>query len=65
MAGKPREGVPALENDEVTGMTEEKQDEVIRESAKAPRREAAKEFLEEQKEQAGETSARREPRDEE
>ena len=58
MARKPDEGVPALKNDEVTGMTEEKQDEVIRESAKAPRREAAKEFLEEQEEQAGETSAR-------
>ena len=64
MADKSREGVPALKNDGVTGMTEEKQDEVIRESAKAPRREAAKEFLEEQEEQAGETSAQREPRDE-
>lgn len=64
MAGKPRKGVPALKNDEVTGMTEEKQDEVIRESAKAPREEAAKEFLEEQEEQAGETSAGREPREE-
>jgi hypothetical protein len=37
-------------------MTEEKQNEVIRESAKAPRDEAANEFLEEQ---AGGTSARR------
>jgi hypothetical protein len=64
MAGKSREGVPALENDEVTGMTEEKQDEVIRKSAKAPRREAAKEFLEEQEEQAGETSARHGPQKE-
>ena len=64
MARKPDEGVPALKNDEVTGMTEEKQDEVIRESAKAPRREAAKEFLEEQEEQAGETSARPGRRDE-
>ena len=44
--------------------TEEKQDEVIRESARAPRKEAAKEFLDEQEEQAGETSARRETRDE-
>jgi hypothetical protein len=59
MAGKSRDGVPALKNDEVTGMTEEKQDEVIRESARAPRNKAAKEFLEEQEEQAGETSARR------
>jgi hypothetical protein len=45
-------------------MTEEKQDEVIRRSAKAPRRDAAKEFLAEQEEQAGETSARRKPGDE-
>ena len=42
MPGKSRKGVPALKNDEVTGMTEEKQDEVIRESARAPRGEAAK-----------------------
>jgi hypothetical protein len=45
-------------------MTEKKQKKVIRESARAPRDEAAKEFLEEQEEQAGETSAGREPRDE-
>jgi hypothetical protein len=64
MAGKSRKGVPALKNDEVTGMTEKKQKKVIRESARAPRDEAAKEFLEEQEEQAGETSTRREPRDE-
>ena len=64
MAGKSREGVPALKNDEVTGMTEEKQNEVIRESARAPRDEAAKEFLEEQEEQAGGTSAGRGKRDE-
>jgi hypothetical protein len=63
MTDKPNEGVPALRNDEVTGMTEEKQDEVIRESARAPRKEAAKEFLDEQEEQAGETSAGRKPRD--
>jgi hypothetical protein len=59
MADKSREGVPALKNEEVTGMTEKKQKKVIRESARAPRDEAAKEFLEEQEEQAGETSARR------
>jgi hypothetical protein len=58
MSKKPREGVPALENDEVTGMTEDKQDEVIRESAEAPREEAAKEFYDEQEKQAAETSAR-------
>jgi hypothetical protein len=65
MAKKPREGVPALKNDEVTGMTEKKQEQVIRESARAPREEAAKEFLEEQEAQAGETGAGPERRDEE
>lgn len=64
MAGKSREGVPALKNEEVTGMTEQKQKKVIGESARAPRDKAAKEFLEEQEEQAGETSARPGPRDE-
>ena len=58
MAGESRDGIPALENDEVTGMTEEKQGKVVEESARAPRDEAAKEFLEEQKKQAGKTSAR-------
>jgi hypothetical protein len=62
MAGKVRKGVPALKNDEVTGMTKEKQDQVIRESAGAPRKRAAAEFLEEQEKQAGETKARRRPR---
>jgi hypothetical protein len=57
MTDKSKEGVPALRNDEVTGMTEEKQEQVIRESARAPRKDAAKEFLDEQEEQAGETSA--------
>jgi hypothetical protein len=42
MAEKPREGVPALKNDEVTGMTQRKQKQVIRESARAAREEAAK-----------------------
>jgi hypothetical protein len=37
---------------------------VIGESARAPRDQAAKEFLEEQEEQAGETRARRAPQDE-
>ena len=32
MGKKTKEGVPALQNDDVTGMTEEKQDEVIRKS---------------------------------
>jgi hypothetical protein len=55
MTRKSGEGVPALQNDDVTGMTEEKQDEVIRESGRAPRRRAAEEFYEEQQEQASET----------
>ena len=57
MAKRRGEGVPALQNDEVTGMTEERQEKVIRESGRAPRKDAAKEFYEEQEEQAGETSA--------
>jgi hypothetical protein len=55
MTRKSDEGVPALQNDDVTGMTEEKQEEVIRESARAPRHKAAEEFYEEQQEQAAET----------
>jgi hypothetical protein len=55
MARKSGEGVPALQNDDVTGMTEEKQEEVIRESGRAPRDKAAEEFYEEQQEQAAET----------
>jgi hypothetical protein len=52
---KSREGVPALQNDDVTGMTEEKQAEVIRESGRAQRRKAAKEFYDEQQDQAADT----------
>jgi hypothetical protein len=55
MARKSGEGVPALQNDDVTGMTEEKQDEIIRESGEAPRKRAAEEFYEEQQEQAADT----------
>jgi hypothetical protein len=57
MTKRRGEGVPALQNDEVTGITEERQEEVIRESARAPRKAAAKEFYDAQEEQAGETSA--------
>ncbi|MBA3498459.1 MAG: hypothetical protein H0T86_15265 [Gemmatimonadales bacterium] len=56
MPRKSDEGIPALQNDDVTGMSEEKQDDAIRESGHAPRRKAAKEFLDEQAEQAGETA---------
>jgi hypothetical protein len=61
---KSGEGVAALQNEDVTGMTEEKQDEVIRESGRAPRRRAAEEFYEEQQDQAADTKpgdAKRQP----
>jgi hypothetical protein len=54
---KTKGRVPALQNDEVTGMTEEKQEEVIRQSGQAERKDAAEEFYEEQGEQARETPA--------
>jgi hypothetical protein len=57
MARKSGEGVPALQNDDVTGMTEEKQEEVIRESGRAPRKRAAEEFYDEQQKQASDTEA--------
>jgi hypothetical protein len=57
MAKKTDEGVPALRNDEVTGMTEEKQEEIVRRSGRAPRKDAAEEFFEEQEEQARKTEA--------
>jgi hypothetical protein len=52
---KSGEGVPALQNEDVTGMTEEKEDAVIRESGRAPRERAAEEFYEEQQDQAADT----------
>jgi hypothetical protein len=57
MARKRDEGVPALRNDEVTGMTEEKQAEIVRRSGRASRKNAAKEFYEEESEQARQTPA--------
>jgi hypothetical protein len=57
MARKRDEGVPALQNDEVTGMTEEKQEEIVRRSGRATRKDAAKEFYEEEGEQARKTPA--------
>ena len=56
MARKRDAGVPALQNDEVTGMTEEKQEEIVRRSGRASRKDAAKEFYEEEGEQARKTS---------
>lgn len=55
MKRKSGEGIPALQNEDVTGMSEDKQDEVIRESGRAPRRRAAEEFLDEQQDQAADT----------
>jgi hypothetical protein len=55
---KSRKGVPALQNDDVTGMTEDKQDKVVRESGQAPRRRAAEEFYDEQQDQAADTKPR-------
>jgi hypothetical protein len=57
MGKKTPEGVPALRNDDVTGMTEDKQEEIIERSGRAPRKGAAEEFYKELKEQAkGDTS---------
>lgn len=57
MTKKTDEGVPALQNDDVTGMTEDKQEEVIRKSGRAPRKKAAEEFYREAGDQAKETPA--------
>ena len=57
MAKRTEEGVPALQNEDVTGMTEEKQEEIIRKSSAAPRKDAAEAFYDEQEEQAGRTDA--------
>jgi hypothetical protein len=54
---KKTEGVPALKNKDVTGMTEKKQEEVISKSGRAERKDAAEEFYEEQGEQARQTPA--------
>ncbi len=53
MTEKPDEGVPALQNDDVTGMTEDKQKEIIARSGRTDRPDAAKEFYDEQEDQAG------------
>jgi hypothetical protein len=59
MAKKTEEGVPALQNDDVTGMTEDKQEKIIERSGRAPRKDAAEEFYEEQGEQARKSPPRR------
>lgn len=55
MTKKTNKGVPALKNDDVTGLTEEKQEGIIERSGRAPRKDAAKEFYDEQEVQARET----------
>jgi hypothetical protein len=55
MTKRPNEGVPALKNEDVTGMTEDRREEMIERSGRADREQAAEEFLEEQGEQARET----------
>jgi hypothetical protein len=57
MGKKKKEGVPALRNDDVTGMTEERQDQVIKKSGRAPRKEAATEFYREEGRQARESGS--------
>ena len=59
MTKRADEGVPALQNEEVTGMTEDKQEEVIERSGRAARKDAAEEFLEEEREQARQTPSTR------
>jgi hypothetical protein len=55
---RPDGGVPALRNEDVTGLTEPKQDAVIEESGRDPDRgDAAREFLEEQNDQARDTES--------
>ena len=58
------EGVPALQNEDVTGMIEEREDAVIRESRRASRWWPAEEFYEKQQDQAADTKpgdAKRQP----
>jgi hypothetical protein len=55
MARKAKKGVPALRNEHVTGMTEEKQEEIARETGRGSRKDAAKRFNQEQQRQAART----------
>jgi len=61
---KSGEGVPGLQNEDVTGMIEERQDAVTRESGRASRQRAAEEFYEEQQDHAADAKpgdAKRQP----
>jgi hypothetical protein len=57
MTKKKGKGVPALQNDDVTGLTEEKQEEIIKRSGQASRKEAAEEFYKEEGKQAQQSKA--------
>jgi hypothetical protein len=52
MTRKAKKGVPALQNEDVTGMTEERQEEIARETGRGPREDAAERFNKEQQRQA-------------
>lgn len=55
MEKKREEGVPALQNEDVTGMRKKEQEEVVEESGRAPRDDAARAFYDEQEDQAQST----------
>ncbi len=57
MTKKTDEGVPALQNDDVTGMTEDKQEKIIERSGRGPRKDAAEQFNKEQGKQAQKSPA--------
>ena len=59
MPKKTPEGIPALQNEDVTGMTEDKQEEIVERSGRAPRKDAAEEFYDEQGNQARKAPAPR------
>jgi hypothetical protein len=55
MPRKAKKGVPALRNEDVTGMAKEKQEKIARETGRGPRTDAAKRFHDEQEVQASRT----------
>jgi hypothetical protein len=61
MPREPEKGVPALQNEDVTGMTEPKQDEIVRESGTTSRDDAAKDFYDTAAEEANASGPSEEP----
>ena len=55
MTNTGKKGVPALRNEDVTGMTDEKQEEIARRTGHGSRSDAARKFNEEQEDQAAQT----------